>query len=240
MDADEFEMVHEGRIRRRHGLVYADFRKELIQTRPVKEKCYAGMDFGLADPNVFVVISSESASKYGKQAVTVHDEWYRSGVDDETIAENIFPLIRKYQIDTIFYDAHAGQTALDVRKHLAGKPYFLDSLRWIPMSETIDPGVNALRTLMRRAEFFVDPVCEYSLDDLATYSILNGKPEAKNHTDCPDAIRYGIRGIQMYGDQELDSGDFEVRREPTHAEKLFRVRPEENDLYRVDYGDDNA
>jgi len=236
MTEDEFQMVHEGRIRRRHGLVYADFRKELVVERPVLAKCYLGMDFGLADPNAALVISSESASKYGKQAVTVHEEWYKSGVDDETIAENIFPLIRKYAIDTIFYDAHAGQTALDVRKHLEKTPYFMDNLRWIPMSETIDPGVNAVRTLTRRGELFVDPQCEYTLDEFATYSILNGKPEAKDHNHCLDGLRYCVRGIQLYGDTELDSGDFAVHTEKlTHAQKLFRIRPTGDDLYDVRY-----
>ena len=234
MDADEFMMVHEGRIKRRHGLVYSDFRKELILARPVQAKCYLGMDFGLADPNAALVISSESASKYGKQAVTVHEEWYKSGVDDETIAENIFPLIRNHQIDTIFYDAHAGQTALDVRSHLGKAPYFLDSLRWIPMSETIEPGVNAVRTLTRRGELFVDPLCEYTLDEFATYSILNGKPEAKDHNHCLDALRYCVRGIQLYGDQELDSGDYAVHKELTHAQKLFGLQSAHDDLYDVD------
>ena len=235
MDADEFEMVHEGRIRRRHGLVYPDFTKDRIAVRSVHEKCYAGMDFGLADPNAFIVGSWEFASKYETQAVNVHEEWLQSGVDDETIAENVFPLLRKYSIDTIFYDAHAGQTALDVRKHLEQKPYFMDNIRWIPMSETIEPGVNEMRTLTRRKELWVDPSCEYTLDELATYSILNGKPEAKDHNHCLDGLRYLIRGIELYGDTELDSGDYAVHNERlTHAQKLFRIRPQSDDLYAVD------
>jgi hypothetical protein len=241
MDTDEFMMVHEGRIRRRHGLVYPDFTKDRIAVRPVREKCYAGMDFGLADPNAFIVGSWESAAKYETQSVNVHEEWLQSGVDDETIAENIFPLIRKYSIDTIFYDAHAGQTALDVRRHLEGKPYFMDNLRWIPMSETIEPGVNEIRTLTRRKELWVDPSCEYTQDELATYSILNGKPEAKDHNHCLDGLRYLIRGIELYGDTELVSGDYAVHNERlTHAQKLFRIRPQGDDLYAVDDPDEGG
>lgn len=235
MDDDEFMMVHEGRIRRRHGLVYPDFGTENIAVRPIREKCYLGMDFGLTDPNAAIVISYESAAKYGTTAVNVHDEWYQSGVDDETIAQNIFPLLKKYDISTIFYDAHAGQTALDVRKHLEKKPFFMDNIRWIPMSEPIDPGINALRKYTRRKELWIDPSCENTIDEVATYSIVNGKPEAREHNHCLDGIRYGVRGIELYGDTELDSGDFAVHNERlTHTQKLFGPKTERNDLYDVD------
>jgi hypothetical protein len=238
MDADEFAMVHEGRIRRRHGLVYPDFSKDRIVARPVRAKCYAGFDLGLVDPNAFTVMSYEHPSLFdGEEAWIVHDEWSQSGLDDEKIAENIFPLIRQYKIDTIFYDNHAGQTVLDVRKTLEQKPYFMDNIRWIPMSETIEPGVNALRNITRRKALYVDPKCEYLLDNLATYSVLNGKPEAKLHTDSVDSCRYCVRGIQVYGETELTSGDMMVHKELSHAQKLFRTRPQTDDLYDADYGE---
>jgi hypothetical protein len=111
----------------------------------------------------------------------------------------------------------------------------MDNIRWIPMSETIEPGVNELRTLTRRKELWVDPSCEYTQDELATYSILNGKPEAKDHNHCLDGLRYLIRGIELYGDTELSSGDYAVHNERlTHAQKLFRIRPQSDDLYTVD------
>jgi hypothetical protein len=240
MDVDEFMMSHEGRIRRRHGLVYPDFGKDRIVERPVRAKCYAGFDLGLVDPNAFTIMSYEHPSKYGEEAWIVHDEWSQSGLDDEKIAENIFPLIRQYAIDTIFYDNHAGQTVLDVRKTLEKKPYFMDNIRWIPMSETIEPGVNALRGITRRKTLYVDPKCEYLLDNLATYSVLNGKPEAKLHTDSVDSCRYCVRGIQIYGDTELESGDVMVYKKPTHAEELFRIRPETDDLYDTEYGNEGG
>jgi hypothetical protein len=236
MDADEFAMVHEGRIRRRHGLVYPDFTKDRIMERPVRSKCYAGFDLGLVDPNAFTVMSYEHPTMNdGQEAWIVHDEWSQSGMDDEKIAENIFPLIRQYSIDTIFYDNHAGQTVLDVRRTLEQKPYFMDNIRWIPMSETIEPGVNALRGITRRKELYVNPKCEYLIDNFATYSVQNGKPEVKLHTDSVDSCRYCVRGIQIYGDTELASGDTAVHKERlTHAQELFGIRPQVDDLYAVD------
>jgi hypothetical protein len=236
MDADEFAMVHEGRIRRRHGLVYPDFTKDRIVERPVRSKCYAGFDLGLVDPNAFTVMSYEHPTMNdGQEAWIVHDEWSQSGMDDEKIAENIFPLIRQYAIDTIFYDNHAGQTVLDVRRTLEQKPYFMDNIRWIPMSETIEPGVNALRGITRRKELYVNPKCEYLIDNLATYSVQNGKPEVKLHTDSVDSCRYCVRGIQIYGDTELASGDTAVHKERlSHAQELFGIRPQIDDLYAVD------
>jgi hypothetical protein len=240
MDADEFAMVHEGRIRRRHGLVYADFGKDLIADAPVRAKCYAGMDFGLTDPNAFTVVSYEHPALYGQEGWRVHDEWYQSGVDDEKIAESIFPLLRKYGIDTVFYDNHAGQTALDVRKHLSQKPYFMDSIRWIPMSEGIEAGVGVIRGITRRKELRVNPLCENTIDEFATYSVANGKPEAREHNHCLDSLRYCVRGILLYGDTELESGDMAVHKEPTHAQELFRIRPQTDDLYDVEYRDEGG
>lgn len=235
MDDDEFQMVHEGRIRRRHGLVYPDFSKEMIAERPVKGKCYAGFDLGLVDPNVFTVVSYEHPALFGDEAWVVHDEWCQSGCDSGRIAENIFPLIRQYRIDTVFYDNHAGQTVLDVRKYLENAPYFMDGIRWIPMSENIDPGVSAIRGITRMKQMFVNPKCENLVDNFATYSTQNGKPEAREHTDSVDSLRYCVRGIMLYGETQLDSGDTAVHEERlTHAQQLFGIRPLRDDLYDVD------
>jgi hypothetical protein len=87
---------------------------------------------------------------------------------------------------------------------------------------------------------YVDPKCEYLIDNLATYSVLNGKPEAKLHTDSVDSLRYCVRGIQVYGDTELESGDTVVHKELTHAQKLFRIRPNADDLYSVDDADEGG
>jgi hypothetical protein len=235
MDADEFQMTHEGRIKRRHGLVYPDFKREMVQECEPRAKCYAGFDLGLVDPNTFTVGSYEHPAKYEKERWCAHDEWCKSGVDNEEIAANIFPLIVKYHIDTIFYDNHAGQTVLDVRHALEKAPYFMDNLRWIPMAEGIDIGVSALRGITRRSELVVDPKCENLIDNFATYSVLNGKPEARLHTDSVDGLRYLVRGIQLYGDTELESGDTAVHKERlTHAQELFRLRPQNDDLYATD------
>jgi hypothetical protein len=240
MDADEFEMVHEGRIHRMHGLVYPDFSRDNIVARPVRAKCYAGLDLGLVDPNAFEVMSYEHPAVYGEEAWIVHDEWSRARLDDEKIVENIFPLIRQYSVDTIFYDNHAGQTVLDIRGTLEKKPYFMDNIRWIPMAETIEPGVNSLRGITRRKQLYVDPKCEYLIDNLATYSVLNGKPEAKLHTDSVDSLRYCVRGIQVYGDSQLESGDTVVHKKLSHAEKLFGIRPDIDDLYGVENDDEGG
>ena len=235
MDADEFLMTHEGRIKRRHGLVYPDFSKDRVLERPVRGKCYAGFDLGLVDPNVFTIVSYEHPAIYEKEAWCVHDEWYQSGLDNEKIAENIFPLIKRYNIDTIFFDNHAGQTVLDVRRCLEKSPYFLDNLRWIPMAESIEIGVSVIRGITRRTELFVDPKCENLIDNLATYSVQNGKPEARLHTDSVDSLRYCIRGIQLYGEDQLESGDTVVHTERlSHAQKLFGIRPQSDDLYASD------
>ena len=150
------------------------------------DEVIAGLDPGYRDPTAFCVIV------YSPCDDTYHivDEYQDSQNTTATHAIVIQQLIDKWQIETIFIDSAAAQTAADLA--------YTYNIGTIKGKKSVLDGINAVATLADQGRIKVAPHCEHTLFMFDQYrwdvreTIMKERPEHGMASHMADALRYAI------------------------------------------------
>lgn len=150
------------------------------------DEVIAGLDPGYRDPTAFCVIV------YSPCDDTYHivDEYQDNQNTTATHAIVIQQLIDKWQIETIFIDAAAAQTAADLA--------YTYNIGTIKGKKSVLDGINAVQTLADQGRIKVSPHCEHTLFMFDQYrwdvreTVMKERPEHGMASHMADALRYAI------------------------------------------------
>lgn len=150
------------------------------------DEVIAGLDPGYRDPTAFCVIV------YSPCDETYHivDEYQDNQNTTATHAIEMQRYIDKWQIETIFIDAAAAQTAADLA--------YTYNIGTIKGKKSVLDGINAVQTLADQGRIKVSPHCEHTLFMFDQYrwdvreTVLRERPEHGMASHMADAIRYAI------------------------------------------------
>ena len=150
------------------------------------DEVIAGLDPGYRDPTAFCVIV------YSPCDETYHivDEYQDNQNTTATHAIVMQQLIDKWQIETIFIDAAAAQTAADLA--------YTYNIGTIKGKKSVLDGINAVQTLADQGRIKVSPHCEHTLFMFDQYrwdvreTVMKERPEHGMASHMADALRYAI------------------------------------------------
>lgn len=187
MSKAEFEQEYMASFSVFEGQIYT--LDETLKTEYVArdgDEVIAGLDPGYRDPTAFCVIV------YSPCDDTYHivDEYQDNQNTTATHAIVIQQLIDKWQIETIFIDAAAAQTAADLA--------YTYNIGTIKGKKSVLDGINAVQTLADQGRIKVAPHCEHTLFMFDQYrwdvreTVLKERPEHGMASHMADALRYAI------------------------------------------------
>jgi phage terminase large subunit-like protein len=184
---EEFDMKYGGKFTRLTGMVY-DFnkykhtiRREMLPNDYDIIVC--GIDFGIAKPCGISVIGIRKGSYY------VLDEFKRSGVEWEALAEKLMEFRDKYNISFYYADPEDPKAINFLR------------LQGLPVSEAnndVQGRLRSIRVLLGDGKFLISDHCEDTIKEIQTYSreidsdgFYSEKP-VKRNDHLMDAMGYAV------------------------------------------------
>ena len=187
MSKAEFEQEYMASFSVFEGQIYT--LEEHLKTEYVArdgDEVIAGLDPGYRDPTAFcVIIYSPCDDTYH-----VVDEYQDNQNTTATHAIVLQQLIDKWQIETIFIDAAAAQTAADLA--------YTYNIGTIKGKKSVLDGINAVQTLADQGRIKVSPHCEHTLFMFDQYrwdvreTVMKERPEHGMASHMADALRYAI------------------------------------------------
>ncbi len=147
---------------------------------------FAGLDPGYRDETAFVVVAFDPED----DVFYVLDEYMAKEAVTATHAARIQELIDKYNIEIIFIDAAAAQTAADF-----AYSYDIATTR---AKKAVLPGIAAVQTIVEHGRLKVNANCTNMLDALDQYQWNKSetstidKPEHNQASHMCDALRYAL------------------------------------------------
>jgi len=141
-----------------------------------------GVDIGFRDATAMVVVATDGHAFY------VVDEYVKGGTSTEKHAEVLNTYIEKYNVDFIYIDAAAAQTAFDLS--------MLYDISTIKAKKDILPGISYVASAIDNGKLIVDPRCKHTLKMLETYvwddrqGLIVEKPKHDPASHIADALRY--------------------------------------------------
>ena len=187
MSKAEFEQEYMASFSVFEGQIYT--LEEHLKTEYVPrdgDEVIAGLDPGYRDPTAFCVIV------YSPCDETYHivDEYQDNQNTTATHAIEIQRYIDKWQIETIFIDAAAAQTAADLA--------YTYNIGTIKGKKSVLDGINAVQTLADQGRIKVSPHCEHTLFMFDQYrwdvreTVMKERPEHGMASHMADALRYAV------------------------------------------------
>lgn len=173
------------------GLIYTNYRVEDFDVNEIRQiagiKSAFNLDFGFTDPNAFVCEMIDNA----KMRIYVFDEWYKTGITNKTIAQQIKAM--GYGGQRIICDSAEPKSIQELRD---------EGIKAEPSRKGAD-SVNHGIQLIQNYEIIIHPKCVEFAHEISNYcwkKDRNGKP-----TDTPDhefshgmdSMRYGITKILL-------------------------------------------
>lgn len=187
MSKAEFEQEYMASFSVFEGQIYTleEFLKQDYVARDGDE-VIAGLDPGYKDPTAFCVII------YSPCDDTYHivDEYQDNQATTAVHVERLNELITKWNIETIFIDSAAAQTAADLA-------YTYD-IATIKAKKSVLDGIALVQTLADQNRIKVSPHCEHTLFMFDQYrwdardSVTTERPEHGMASHMADAIRYAM------------------------------------------------
>lgn len=174
--------IAEGRIYT--NVAYEDF--DIDEIRKIKGiKSAFNLDFGFTDPNAFVCEMVDNAA----MRIYVFDEWYRTGVTNKAIAEQIKKM--GYGAQRIVCDSAEPKSIAELRE---------EGIRAEPSQKGRD-SVNHGIQLIQNYQIVVHPCCVEFKKEIENYcwgkdrdGKLTGKPDHE-FSHGMDSLRYGVTKI---------------------------------------------
>jgi hypothetical protein len=194
MSKAEFEQEYMASFNVYEGAIYnlddTDVLDYLPDLRRDDVEIFAGLDPGYRDETAFVVIAYVGE----EDCFYVIDEYLAKEATTKAHAEAIQALIDEYNIELIFIDAAAAQTAADLA-------YTYD----IPTSKAkkaVLPGIAHVQTIVETGRLKVHADCLHMLDSLSQYqwdkdetasgALTKDKPLHNHASHMADALRYAL------------------------------------------------
>lgn len=173
------------------GLIYEKYRVEDFNVDEIRKipniLSSFSLDFGFTDPNAFVAcMVDQNAMK-----IYVFDEWYRTGVTNKVIAEQIVDM--GYGGQRIICDCAEPKSIAELQE--AG-------IKAEPSRKGKD-SVNHGIQLLQNYEFIIHPRCTEFYKEISNYCWAkdkNGKPTDKPDHEFShgmDSIRYGVTKVLL-------------------------------------------
>lgn len=189
LPSDAFEQEYMAEFRKKQGLVYKDFNRDihLCDDLSLKDQVienFAGIDFGYTNPAAVIFIKKDYLGHYW-----VMDEWYVKGKTDAEIAE----YVSACKFDFVYPDPESpaaikelSNKSVNVREVLKGK-------------DSVTNGIDKVRNLFKQRRIHINKKCLNLINELETYSYPDKRPDKaepelpiKEHDHAVDALRYAI------------------------------------------------
>ncbi len=188
MSKAEFEQEYMASFNTFEGAIYQFANEDVIDYYPSLEgaEVIGGLDPGYRDETAFVVVAYVPS----EDCFYVIDEYLKKEATTDKHAEAIAALRDKYNIEIIFIDSAAAQTAADFA-------YTYD-IATSKAKKAILPGIAALQAIIEQGRLKVNSNCTNMLDALDQYQwcakedLLKDKPEHNHASHMCDALRYAI------------------------------------------------
>jgi PBSX family phage terminase large subunit len=181
MSEDSFAQEYMADFRKREGLVFKEFRRELHLTEKEPDHTIdfiAGIDFGFTNPSAVVFIKKDHDGRFW-----VTDEWYKTGRTETEVADYVYSC----QFNAVYPDPE-NPSAIEVLKR-----------KGIPVKEvrkgkdSVITGINFIKDQFRQNRLFIHPRCINLVSELETYHYEEGKETPEKEKDhAIDALRYAL------------------------------------------------
>ena len=173
------------------GLIYEKYRVEDFNVDEIRKipniLSSFSLDFGFTDPNAFIACMVDQTA----MKIYVFDEWYRTGVTNKVIAEQIVDM--GYGGQRIICDCAEPKSIAELQE--AG-------IKAEPSRKGKD-SVNHGIQLLQNYEFIIHPRCTEFYKEISNYCWAkdkNGKPTDKPDHEFShgmDSIRYGVTKVLL-------------------------------------------
>lgn len=141
-----------------------------------------GVDIGFRDATAIVVVITDGHKFF------VVDEYVKGGTSTEKHAEILNKFISKYNVDFIYIDSAAAQTAFDLA--------MLYDISTVKAKKDQLPGISYVASVIDNNRLEVDSRCKHTLNMLETYvwddrqGLIVEKPKHDSASHIADALRY--------------------------------------------------
>ena len=173
------------------GQIYTKYKVEEFDVDAIRQidgiKSAFNLDFGFTDPNAFVCEMIDNANK----RIYVFDEWYKSGVTNKVIAEQI--KLMGYGNQRIICDSAEPKSIMELQD---------EGINAEPSRKGKD-SVNHGIQLIQNYEIIIHPKCvefKKEIDNYCWSKDKDGKPTDKPDHEFShgmDSMRYGVAKILM-------------------------------------------
>lgn len=186
---DVFAQEYMADFRKQQGLVYKEFMRDrhITDEEPDSAKVVeyiAGVDFGYTNPTAVIHIKKDMNNNWW-----ITDEWYRTGMSEEQIADYIFSCgFNKVYADP---ESPSAINAL-TRKHIHVSEV-------VKNKDSVVNGISQVRTLFKQGKIKIHRRCQNLISELESYRYPDKKPDhndpempVKENDHALDALRYAI------------------------------------------------
>lgn len=158
---------------------------EAIASMVEIEDVIAGLDMGYRDPTCLIVALIDTSGN-----VYIVDSYYDSERTTKIYAENIQPLLDKWEVDFVYIDSAAAQTKADLAQ--------LYDISCVGAKKSINDGIDFVASLVDNNKLFVHYKCTEVINMFENYQwdlregLVNEKPVHNQHSHPADAVRYAL------------------------------------------------
>lgn len=188
MSKAEFDQEYHASFVSLQGQIY-DFKKEenvksIDLDSIVIQDVIIGIDIGFKDKTALAVIVTDGHKFY------IIDEYVKGGTSTAKHAEKIQFFIDKYDVDFIYIDSAAAQTAFDLA--------MLYDISTVKAKKDKLPGISYVASVIDNNRLEVDSKCTHVLKMLDTYvwddrqGLIVEKPKHDDASHIADAVRYAL------------------------------------------------
>lgn len=144
----------------------------------------AGLDMGFRDATSFIVLITDGHNFY------VVDEYEQSGKSTKQHADTILAMIEKWDIDFVYIDSAAAQTAFDFAMEYG--------IATVKAKKSILDGIGYVQSIVDNDRLIVDTKCTHVRKALDNYrwddreGLLKERPKHDEYSHMADAMRYAL------------------------------------------------
>lgn len=154
------------------------------------DEYFAGLDPGFRDPTAFIVL----CYKAKEDCFYIVDEYQENEKTTAQHAETFKELISKWNIDSIFIDAAAAQTASDLA--------YIHDIATIQAKKDVLAGIATVQTLLGQGRLKIVRHCTQTLAAFDQYQwdereTLTKEKPLHDNSHIPDAVRYALHTFTL-------------------------------------------
>lgn len=187
MSKAEFAQEYEADFVALEGQIYELKEQNIIQVDKDKIDVWdtiAGLDIGFRDPTAMIVAYTDGHNYY----IVAEDQFIPKSTSE--VASMVQGKMNRYNIDFIYIDSAAKQTAMDLAYEW--------EISTLKSKKDQLPGIGYVQSLVQHDRLFVDESCQNVIATLNNYrwddkeGLLNERPKHDQFSHIADAIRYAL------------------------------------------------